>query len=92
MSSTKTYAPRTGCTLLSSPINTPHPLAHFTLNSSVNRVRPCVSVLCKICEFKATRMEILEVSLQRGNALKPNLFLRPYLAYVLFIVSLVRSL
>jgi hypothetical protein len=51
-----------------------------------------VSVLCEICEFEANKVEVLEVSLLGGNALKPSSFLRRYIAYVLFIVSLVGSL
>jgi hypothetical protein len=39
-----------------------------------------VSVLCEICEFGASGVEVLEVLLQGGNALKPSLFLRCYTA------------
>jgi hypothetical protein len=51
-----------------------------------------VSVLCEICEFEASEVEVLEVLLQWRNALKPNSFLSRYAASVLFIVSLVGSL
>ena len=65
--------------LLSGPINTPHPLAHFTPILASNpsgapscENHSCVSVLCKICEFEASGVEVLEVSLQGGNARLPN--------------------
>jgi hypothetical protein len=51
-----------------------------------------VSVLCEICEFGASGVEVLKVSLQGDNALKPSLFLHRYAASVLFIVSLICSL
>ena len=69
------YAPRTGRPLLFGPINTPHPLAHFTLNPPLNpsgapKLRK--SFLVRFCEFKTNGVEILEVSLQGGNASLPS--------------------
>jgi hypothetical protein len=41
-----------------------------------------MSVLCKICEFGTSGVDVLEVSLQGVNALKPSSFLPCYAADV----------
>jgi hypothetical protein len=71
VNSTWMYTPRNRRTLLSSPINTPYSLAHFTLNPPLNPLE----TLREICEFGVSEVEVFEVSLQGGNALKPSSFL-----------------
>jgi hypothetical protein len=53
----------------------PFPLISTPLGSSKTFLE-CVS--CEVCEFGAIGEEVLEVSLQRGNTLKPSSFLRCY--------------
>jgi hypothetical protein len=47
-----------------------------------------VSVLCEICEFGASGVEVLEVSLQGGNVFKPSSFLRCYATRLLSCVDI----
>ena len=49
------------------PISHPF-LPPLPLEPSGCKNPPCVSVLCEICEFGASGVEVLEVSFQESNA------------------------
>ena len=79
VNSTQTYAPRTRCLLLFGLINTPYPFTHFTPILALTPLvppgyenPPYMSVLYEICEFGASVVKVLEVSLQGGTARLPS--------------------